>query len=79
MALLVLSGGEAGGDALPYVLLLNPADIFRVLNIFGMQDLKNLYGLATVFPPALADPWVLTLAMLGWIVLPLSLASWRFK
>jgi Cu-processing system permease protein len=76
---LVASGGEYGGKIFPYLLLLNPADIFRILNIFGMDEVKSLYGLATVFPEALADPWLLGAFMVLWIVAPLTLAARRFK
>ncbi len=80
---LVLGGGEAGGGwggaALPYLLLLNPADVFRILNIFSLEDVRTLYGLATVFPPALAQPWLLGAVMAAWIVAPLALAAWRFR
>lgn len=79
LGVLVLTGGRVGGDALPYLLLANPADIFRIFNVFGMEEVKSLYGLATVVPPALADPWVLGAAMLAWIVAPLALATWRFR
>lgn len=75
---LVFTGGQTGGEALPWLLLLNPADVFRILNIFSMDDVRTLYGLATVFPPTLAEPWLLTLVMLGWIAAPLGVASWRF-
>ena len=57
LGLLVASGGDSNSAVLPYLLLLNPADIFRILNIFSMDEVKTLYGLATVFPPELADPW----------------------
>ena len=63
----------------PYLLLLNPADVFRVLNIFTMADVAVLYGLATVVPPALADPRLLGAVMAAWIVAPLGIAAWRFK
>jgi Cu-processing system permease protein len=76
---LVATGGGAAGDALPYLLLLNPADVFRILNIFSLEDVHTLYGLATVFPPQLANVAVLGGVMLAWIVLPLALATWRFR
>jgi len=80
LGLLVASGGgDAGGVALPYLLLANPADIFRILNIFSMDEVKSLYGLATVFPPELANPWLLGGVMGLWLVIPLMLAAWRFK
>lgn len=76
---LVVTGGRYGGEIFPYLLLLNPADVFRVLNIFSLDDVRTLYGLATVFPRALAAPWLLTLVMLAWIAAPLGIAAWRFR
>ncbi len=76
---LVFTGGQYGGEIFPYLLLANPADVFRVLNIFTLEDVRTLYGLATVFPPALADIWLLSLVMLAWIVAPLGIATWRFR
>lgn len=79
LGLLVASGGRLGGDAFAYLLLLNPADVFRILNVFSLDDLRTLYGLASIVPPALANPWLMGSAMLGWIVAPLLLAGWRFR
>lgn len=76
---LVVTGGQWGGEFLPYLLMANPADVFRILNIFSLDDVRTLYGLATVFPSSLADPWLLGLVMLAWIVVPLGIASWRFR
>ena len=76
---LVITGGSYGGDIFPYLLLANPADVFRVLNIFTLNDVRTLYGLATVFPPTLANPWLLGLVMLAWIAAPLGIATWRFR
>ena len=76
---LVMSGGKFGADMFPLLLLLNPADIFRILNIFSMEDLKVFYGLATVFPASLSNPWLLGSMMVAWIVMPLTVALWRFK
>jgi len=76
---LVLTGGAYGADVFPYLLLLNPADVFRILNIFSLKEVRTLYGLATVFPEKLSDPWLLGAVMLGWIAAPLALAAWRFR
>jgi Cu-processing system permease protein len=78
LGVLVVTAGQWGGEALPYVLLLNPADVFRILNIFALEDVRTLYGLSTVFPPALAQPWLLGGVMAAWIALPLGIAAWRF-
>jgi Cu-processing system permease protein len=79
LGVLVASGGRLGGDTFAYLLLLNPADVFRILNVFSLEDLRTLYGLASIVPPALANPWLMGCAMLGWIVAPLAVAGWRFR
>jgi Cu-processing system permease protein len=79
LGVLVLSGGVFGEALFPLLLLLNPADIFRLLNIFNMEDLKTFYGLATVFPASLSNPWLLGSMMIAWIAAPLAIAQWRFK
>lgn len=76
---LVVTGGAFGADIFPYLLLLNPADIFRILNIFGLDDVRTVYGLTTVFPERLANPVLLGAVMLAWIVAPLTIATWRFR
>lgn len=76
---LVASGGGFGAQVFPYLLLFNPADVFRILNIFGTHELRSLHGLATTFPDALASPWLLGSVMLAWIAAPLTLAAWRFR
>lgn len=82
LGLLVATGGELGGiggNLFPYLLFLNPADIFRILNIFTLEEVRTLYGLATVFPAHLSNPWLLGSVMVLWIIAPLSFAAWRFK
>ncbi len=76
---LVVSGGRVGGAVFPYLLLLNPTDVFRVLNVHALEEVGSLYGLATVFPPELAHQGLLYGVMLAWCVLPLFLAAWRFR
>ena len=41
LGLLVASGGEFGGQMLAYILLLNPADIFRILNVFSLDQMPS--------------------------------------
>jgi Cu-processing system permease protein len=79
MGALVLSQGHLGSGVFAAVLMLNPADVFRLLNIFSSQQVQNMYGLATVMPEGLTNPWVLLSIMLGWIVAPFLIANWRFK
>ncbi|MDQ9172232.1 ABC transporter permease subunit [Oxalobacteraceae bacterium R-40] len=76
---LVLSDGGMSSDLFGALLMLNPADIFRLLNIFNSEQVQSMYGLATVLPDKLTMPSVLGLVMVGWIVVPFLIARWRFK
>lgn len=79
MGALVATQGKLGSAVFGAALMLNPADVFRLLNIFSSQQVQNMYGLATVMPDRLTNPMVLITIMLGWIIVPFSLANWRFK
>lgn len=90
LGLLVASSGQPGGsggfaaglfsgDWLAWLLLLNPADIFRILNVFSLDQLRGLSGVAGIVSPSLADPWLMSGAMLVWIAVPLVLAARRFR
>ncbi|MBV8679055.1 MAG: ABC transporter permease, partial [Aquitalea sp.] len=43
------------------------------------DDMRLMFGLTSLFPPALASPLVLGAVMLGWMAAPLGLAIWRFR
>ena len=79
MARRLATAGHYGGEVFPYLLLLNPTDVFRILNVFSTEDVRSAYGLTSTVPPLLAHPGELTGVMLAWIALPLALANWRFK
>jgi len=79
MGALVASHGSIGNNVFATLLMLNPADVFRLLNIFGSPALQNMYGLATVMPAGLTNPLTLGAIMLAWIAIPFLLANWRFK
>lgn len=79
LGVLVGTGGRFGGDAFAWLLLLNPADVFRILNVFSLDDVRTLYGLASIVPTSLGSPVVMGSVMLAWIALPLAVARWRFK
>ncbi|MDQ1923041.1 ABC transporter permease [Massilia pseudoviolaceinigra] len=79
MGALVLSQGRLGSDTFAALLMLNPADVFRLLNIFSSEQAQSMYGLATVMPGGLTDPVVLLAIMAAWVVIPFLLANWSFK
>ena len=51
----------------------------RLLSVFSLEEVRTFYGLATIFPEALANPWLLGGVMLFWIVAPLAAAYARFR
>jgi len=79
MGVLVWSEGRLGSGLFGVLLMLNPADVFRLLNIFGSAQVQSMYGLATVMPDTLTNPAVLVAVMLGWIIAPFIVAHWRFQ
>jgi Cu-processing system permease protein len=79
MGALVVSQGNLSSAVFGALLMLNPTDVFRLLNIFSSQQVQNMYGLATVMPDGLTNPFVLGSIMLAWIVVPFLFANWRFK
>ena len=76
---LVVSNGSLSSTVFGALLMLNPADVFRLLNIFSSEQVQSMYGLATVMPDKLTNPLALSAIMLGWIVIPFLIARWRFK
>lgn len=79
MGALVVSQGKLGSMVFAGLLMLNPADVFRLLNIFSSDQVQSMYGLATVMPESLTNPVILVGIMLGWIVVPFVFTHWRFK
>jgi len=76
---LVATGGQWAGDWFAWVLLANPTDIYRILNVFSLEQLSTMFGLSDLLPAAFASPLAMGGMLVAWIVLPLALAIWRFK
>ena len=79
LGVLVATAGHYGGEAFPWLPLLNPTDVFRILNVFSTEDVRSAYGLVNMIPPLLTNVGVLTGVMLAWIAIPLAFANWRFR
>ncbi|MBD9367119.1 ABC transporter permease subunit [Xanthomonas sp. XNM01] len=79
LGILVASAGRGASAWAPYALLLNPADVFRILNLYGSEGLRTAFGLGTLLPDHWNNPVLLCAAMLAWIVAPLGIALWRFR
>lgn len=79
LGVLVATAGHYGGDVFPWLLLLNPTDVFRIMNVFSTEDVRSAYGLVSVVPPMLSNLGMLSAVMIGWIAIPLVIANWRFR
>ncbi len=79
LGLLVMVQNKNSGDWLAWLLLLNPTDIFRLANLAGFDAVREYTGLAAIAQGPLFQPTTLISILLIWIILPLSIAIWRFK
>lgn len=79
MGLLITTKGWIDATVFPYLLLLNPADIYRLLNLTSFENIRTFSGMAGLSEQAHFSPWTLLLALLAWISIPLGLAAWRFS
>ena len=76
LGLLVVDKGRViSAGILDVLLLLNPADAFRVLNLTGSGGVSQFAGMAGLSEDAGLSPAVLVSALLLWIVLPLGGAA----
>ncbi|MBI5166038.1 MAG: ABC transporter permease subunit [Magnetospirillum sp.] len=59
----------------PWVLLANPADVFRLLNLSGFAAVRQFSGLSGLAAEQMLPPAVLAAALAAWIAVPLGLAT----
>jgi len=78
LGLLVSTEGNVDPNLFPYMLLLNPTDIFRLINITYFSD-QNLTGLMAVAQQTQFSLYGLLAALLVWLVLPLCMAMYTFN
>ncbi|MEO5355068.1 MAG: ABC transporter permease [Magnetococcus sp. XQGC-1] len=79
LGILVSGQGRIGVDLFPYLLLGNPADIFRLFNLSAFENVRMFSGLAGLSGGIPFSPVALLGALVGWMVVPLGLAAWRFR
>lgn len=79
LGLLILTKGELGNVIFTALLLLNPVDIYRVMNFLSIGEFKVFIGLASVEFPALFKVPILLLISILWIIVPLAVSHYLFK
>jgi Cu-processing system permease protein len=79
LGLLVATEGGVGAEYFPYLLLLNPTDVFRLANLAGFEAAQAYSGLVSAASAQLFHPLLLLGVLLLWVVVPFSLAAWLFN
>ncbi len=75
LGLLVATQGQLHADLFPYLLLLNPTDIFRLINLIGFESQGS--GLLSIASAQSFSLLGLLLSMFAWTFIPLGLAYYR--
>ena len=78
MGALIASKGWLSDRVFPWLLLANPADIYRLLNLTTFENVRKFSGMAGLSEQAHFAPALLLVALLAWIAVPLFLANRRF-
>ncbi|PIP78601.1 MAG: hypothetical protein COW84_11490 [Gammaproteobacteria bacterium CG22_combo_CG10-13_8_21_14_all_40_8] len=77
LGILVATKGQVHAQVFPYLLLLNPTDIFRLINLLSFEGTgSGLLGMASQLHFSL---YGLFFSLTLWILLPLLLAYYRFS
>ena len=78
LGLLVGTEGKVDAELFPYLLLLNPTDIFRLISISYFAQ-EQLSGLMAIAQHVQLGTGALLLTLAGWLLLPVLLALWLFN
>ena len=70
LGLLVVTKGMVSKALFTFLLLLNPVDVFRMVNLLHVGELKAMLGFATVEIPPYVSPPVLWSILVAWIIVP---------
>lgn len=78
MALLVASEGDINQTWVPFLLWLNPTDVFRIF-VYMIVGSSHLTGVLSIADQGANGLSHLGLVMMAWVVLPLMLSAWILK
>ncbi|MFE8071800.1 ABC transporter permease subunit [Marinobacteraceae bacterium S3BR75-40.1] len=79
LGVLVSSEGSFSPDLLPWLLLFNPTDVYRLLNIGTFEMADQAAGVLSLGQDLPLGAFILWLVMLAWALCPLGLAWWAFR
>jgi len=79
LGILILTKGAVGANYFPYLLLLNPTDVFRLINLSGFEAAQVQSGLMGIANGDLLSPAFLFIALIIWVLIPLLMALGLFR
>jgi len=79
LGMLVATQGAMNAELFPYLLLLNPTDVFRLVNLTGLEAAQAYSGLISASSARLFHPSLLFGVLSLWVIVPLGLAALFFK
>ncbi len=80
LGVLVLDQGRLiSAGVLNGLLLLNPTDVYRVLNLAGAANVSAFSGMSGLADTITLSPLALLAALSGWTLVPLTLAAFAFS
>ncbi|MBF0310100.1 MAG: ABC transporter permease subunit, partial [Magnetococcales bacterium] len=79
LGLLVASKGQIHEDLFPWLLMGNPADIYRLFNLTAFENVRVFSGLAGLSGQVNFPPGGLLAGLVVWLVLPLLGAMALFR
>lgn len=78
LGLLAATKGQLSERVFSWLLLANPSDIFRLVNLSAFENVRVFSGLAGLGPHVMWRPEILLASLVAWLIVPLALAMVRF-
>jgi Cu-processing system permease protein len=72
-------GATLKADVVNMIMLFNPADIYRMLNLSASSEIEALSGMTSLGAKGMMPPGLLITALTAWIAVPLGLAALVFQ
>lgn len=79
LGILVISEGKLNPEQLPWLLMLNPTDIYRLINLSGFEASSGATGILTLGADLPMGNLMLWCGLTGWVVVPLVVAYLLFR
>ena len=79
LGLLVGQGDVISGSVFHTLLLANPADVYRLFNLGGFDNVAALSGTIGMMADVKFSTWVLAGVQVAWVIVPLSIAGLLFR